>query len=973
MCANNYFIKLLMLSLKNNDYLLLYGFCSPTNQDTTSWKEYKGTIKTTSIWKVILSKSECEDFLVSLTHSEKIKLGEKSFSSPQLLERPMVLSNDGMNKKSGPISQFRRLTEFWNTNKNDLYDKMIQSLVECGINGKERYHFMLGLLEWLSKECGIDFKKNGYRFGNFEFYYLTPHDVDFEIQVQKEDGLLKTTVRKNCEYNNNLIVNCVSEHRERTICNQTKIFSMGESIVEFTAKEPMSQVVVQIWDEVSGKLIFSQNRTLMMGISIDMNVGSPSYEVKDPWSHELFKAASNRSEIIKEHIETVSHTSKFDTISIKSETHNDIDTALTDGYNMFSSYQQAKVRGAYIKNWQKDGEIQSFLKIRGYIELDSVKHVIIADPYFSITAAAKILARISRNDIQVEVITSLTNIDPDNGETTNANEGEKLKKFLQANAHIIHPKLMVCNLLRGGKQVFHDRYLIRYFNDGRIDGFLLSNSLNSMGQFYPFIIAPMEYEVCLEVNNYLDEMRDSNIQSKINKKERISCEVLFDSKNKLHEDYQEKSEKLPYKTWYAQWADLNNEIHIPQQDVLKAVTIVMKKWNVDKEMACKMLCIIPTILDGHSSYEVVVEVLSGNESVVELLFTEFSSLAKNAEAMRNHLEKGIYSEEYKLWMLLNNKAKPSRSGFSRILDNAGHIWYGSDNWLYTGYNILLRLNPERYMELLDNTKSPMMLDILVTYLSYNTRSIELECLIIEKGSLLIQLICAECMFYHLKFQKFTINQCKEILAQLLVEKRVIQMVCILSEVTFYTRTSKIEKIKLEEWALFSNWLIESISTDIIQCSSEIQENAIYWIHDCEDISNCKMLLNLANLITDVSVKNKLLDKAVDIAGKNILNCSYERNIEDIVLLYLQGMEARYGQDVETLVFKQVIDWSVFEIAIEPELSNYAYVKWNKAYISAKRQLYLLSVYIEKHQNSDKAKKYIDYWKNRIDKVIMDKD
>lgn len=944
MCVNNYFIKLLMLSLKNNDYLLLYGFCSPTNQDTISWKEYKGTIKTTSIWKVILSKSECEDFLESLTHSDKIQLGKKLFSSPQLLERPMVLSNDGKNKKSGPISQFRRLTEFWNTNKNDLYDKVIQNLEEYGIEGKERYYFMLGLLEWQSKECGIDFKKNGYRFGNFDFYYYTNHDDDFEIQVQKEDGLLKTTVRKSCEYNNNLIVNCVSEHRERTICNQTKIFSPGERIVEFTAKEPMSQVVVQIWDEVSGKLIFSRNRTHIMGISIDMKVGSPSYEVKDPWSHELFKAASNRSGIIKEHIETVSHTSKFDTISIKSEAHNDIDTALADGYNLFNSYQRAEMKGAYIKNWQKDGEIQSFLKIREYIELNSVKHVIIADPYFSITAAAKILARISRKDVQVEVITSLTNVNPDNGETTNVNEGEKLQHFLQENTHIMHPKLMVCNLLRGGKQVFHDRYLIRYFNDGKIDGFLLSNSLNSMGQFYPFIIAPMEYEVCLEVNNYLDKMRDANIQSKINKKERISCEVLFDSKNILHKDHEEQSEKMPYNIWFAQWTDLNNEIHIPQQDVLEAVTIVMKKWNVDKEMACKILCTIPTILDGQSSYEVVAEVISGNERVVELLFAEFSVLAKKAEVTRNHLDKGRYSEEYRLCMLLNNKVKPSRSGFSKILDNAGHIWYGSDTWLYAGYNILLRLNPERYMELLADTKSPMMLDILVSYLLHYTWSIELECLIIEKGSLFIQLICAECMFYHLKFQKYTIKQCQEILSQLSVEKRVIQMVRILSEVTFYLRLSKEEKIKLEEWALFSEWLMKSISIDIIQCSSEIQENAIYWIHDCEDKSNCKLLLNLANLISDVSVKNKLLDKAVDVARKNMLDCSYEKDIEDIVLLYLQGMEARYGQDVETEVFKQVIDWLVFETAIEPELRNYAYVKWRKAYISAKRQLYLLGVY-----------------------------
>lgn len=974
MCVNNYFVKLLMFSLNNKDYILLYGFSSPTNQETIKWKEYQGINKSTSIWKAIITKNECEKFFESLTHSEKINLGNKSFSSPQLFERPTVLSNDGMNIKSGPISKFRRVTEFWNVDKNNLYDKMVQCLAECGINGKEQYHFILELLEWLLSECGIDFKKNGYRFGNFESYHFSNHDDDFEIQVQKEEGLLKTSVRKKCIYNDKLIVNCVSEHRERIICNQTKIFQPEEEIIEFTAKEPMSQVVVQIWDEVSGELIFSQNETIMMGISIDMNIGDPLYKVKDPWSHALFKAASNRSDIIKEHIETVSHTSKFTTISIKSETHNDIDTALADGYKVFYSYQHSKVKGAFIKNWQKDGEIQSFLKIREYIELDSVKHVIIADPYFSIMAAAKILARISRKDVQLEVVTSLTNINPDTGEKTNKNEGEELQKFLQNNVHIIHPNLMVCNLHRGGKQVFHDRYLIRYFDDGKIDGFLLSNSLNSMGQFYPFIIAPMEYEVCLEVVNYLDEMRDANIQSKVNKNERISCEVLFDSKNYCHEKNEEQLDELPYKIWFAQWSDLNKEIHISQQDVLEAVTNVMQKWDVEKEIACKMLCIMPKIVDGDSSYEVVTEAISGNKSVADLLIEEFSVLAKDTEIKRNHLSKGKYSEEYTLWMLLNDKAKPSSSGFSRILDHAGHIWYGSDtNWLYTGYKILLRLNPERYMELLVDTKSPMMLDILVLYLLRYSWSIELVCLFIEKGSLFIQLICAECMFHHLKEQKVTINQCKEILDQLMVEKRVIQMVSILSDVTYFVRISKNRNIKLEEWTSFSDWLIESISIDIIQCSSDIQENAICWIHDCEKISMCKLLLNVANHISDVSVKNKLLDKAIDVAQKEILDCSFEKDIEDIVSLYLLGMEERFDQDVETEVYKQVIDWSVFETAIEPELWNYAYKKWRKAYISAKRQLYLLCVYFEKHQNSVKAKKYIDYWKSRIEKVIMDKD
>lgn len=53
-------------------------------------------------------------------------------------------------------------------------------------------------------------------------------------------------------------------------------------------------------------------------------------------------------------------------------------------------------------------------------------------------------------------------------EISNSNVGAKLQDFLKANEHILHPSLLVCNLKRGEIQVFHDRYLLRYFEDGRL-------------------------------------------------------------------------------------------------------------------------------------------------------------------------------------------------------------------------------------------------------------------------------------------------------------------------------------------------------------------------------------------------------------------------------------------------------------------------------------------------------------------------
>lgn len=965
MHVSNYFVKLLMISTKDNDFLLLYGFCSATAQEPYAWCLDRVSKTNQCIWKAILTEEEYADFLNKLTQAGSITLGEKCFTSPQLLERPIVLSNSGFNKEKGPIEKYRQLTEFWNTNKRDLFHGVIQSIEA---EGKELYQSVKKLLDWILKESGIDLCENGYRFGNFEDFHHRMHDEDFEIIVHKECGLLKTTVAKTREIRSKLIVNCISEHRERIVCNRSKIFPADEQVLEFEAEEPMSKVVVQIWKETTGELLFSYNGTLCMGISINMNLGSAPYQVKDPWSDTLFKSASNRSKIIKEHIETVQHIRKFDEIKMKSETSTGIDQALEEGYGLFGSYQRTKAKGAFIENIQKDGEIQSFLKIREYMEAPSVKRVIIADPFFSIEAAAKILARISRRDIQIDVVTSLCNTDPDTGaELLNTNAGTKLQDFLHANEHILHPNLLVCNLKRGGAQVFHDRYLLRYFEDGRIDGFLLSNSLNSMGRFYPFVIAPMEYEVCLEVGSYLESMRDAEVQSKVNKKERITCDILYNSAEKRRRHQQKVSETLFPVEWLSRWYDADNGLQIPEQDIDDAVAVVMSHWNDDRSLACRTLCSVSASVVSYSSQKVAESIQNRNE-LKDMFIDTFIPLAIERETARDHMKKGIESEECVLWMLLNGMAQPSRGGFSKILEHTGHIWYDTDGWLNSGYRLLFELSPERYVDILENTKSPMMFDVLMCMLMYHNWLNEVFRLVVEKGSLYTQLVCADCIFQKMKIARLSIEEVKDILIPLPLEKRVILMVRLLSEITFEVRirTKRMQEHEQKQWNVLSDWLMDSIATDIGNCTPETQNNVIYWLYDCEAVSMCNLHFKMANKISDYSNKSRFLDEAISTVQNELLKCSYERDEKDRISMYLKCLDARFGQDSEKEMHKQVIDWKVFETASEPELKNYAYTRWHKAYIRAKIQLQLLYAYLEKHPDSAKTKKCIAMWEKRME-------
>lgn len=962
MCEMNYFIKLLMLSINDNDFVLLYGFSCTTNQEIYDWKESVGSKNNRYIYRAILNEDRCKSFFKSLTESGKIFLNGNSFTSPQLLKRNIVLSNDDYNEKIGPIKKYRQLTEFWNTKKRDLYNKIIQELEAHGIEGKELYTSITDLFSWVSEECGINIMTEGYRLGNFEFYHPLKNELNFKIEPHKECNLLKTTVKKMCNFNNKLIVNCSSKYRNRTISNQTKMFLPEEQEIEFTAKEPMAQVAVQIWDNKSGELIFSDGYTLTMNISFDMNINAPSKMVIDPWSKKLIKSASNKKELIENKIQKVTHLNLINTFTVDGGFDNDIDVAIEDGFRIFSFYNKSYEKGAFIKNESKDGEIQSFIKILEYINHSSVKNVIIADPFFSITAAFKILARIPNRDIQIEVITSLCEINPDNGKVERLSQSQKFQEFLENNAHILHPKLLVWNLKRGVKQVFHDRYLIRYHENGKIDGFLLSNSLNSMGQFYPFVIAPMDYDVCLEVIEYFNEIRDSDVQKKKNKKERIISDILYDSKKFCNSQQKEISEELPYMDWFAKWKNAESSIRIPEEDIPEAITIVMKSWDNNANLACKMLCYIGAVVESDSEFDLVAKIIKNNEGLLNSFVEEFILLAEESELKRTHYENGVESEEYRIFLLLEGNAQPSRSGFSTILKKASHIWYGPI-WLSAGYDVLLDLTPERYIELLEKTKSPLMFGVLLYQLSFHSSLNEMFPLFIEKGNLYVQLVCMDYILERIESEVFSFEQCKEIIISVSGDKCLIPVIYLISKITSYDCMSL--HIDHDKWREFLYWLMDIAAKELMHVSEEIQNNVIYWLHDSDVISKCKLHFDLANIVSDSSLKNRLLENALKVVEEDLFKYSYCINIEQIGIIYIKLLRDLYGDSVERELFRRYIDWSAFETATEPGLKNYNYDKWYKAVTRTLNQLQILYICQEKYSDSYRAKKCIEFWVKRI--------
>lgn len=943
MVTRNRFIKLLTISVGEQD-LLLYGFSVSTEQAPHPWKKKRDKRKL-DVSSAILLPKEAEAFEQHLTGEDRILLKDLILPAPKLVSRKSVLSYGTDWKAPVPVARLSCVHELWNVQKEELVQQL---QVALGSQGKALYQDTQVLLAQLKEECGVEFSQHGARLGNYEHYDDITLNCHLEVRCDKESQGKRMLVKMPTDWTRPLVVNFAARRQERVLFNQVRFLGPEDTQAEFTAEETVGLCTVYAWDWETGELIFFQSFSLCNEIIFNLSMGGPSRVVRDPWTESLHSAAPNRSSVIRGQIETVRPRSSERAIHIDGKAP--IIAAAQAGERLLSPYRAKPCKGAFIPKNQKNGEIGSFLKIKEYLEQDSICRAIIADPYFSVRTAAKMLSRIENTNLELTVVTSLTNTDPDT-KKKKIDIVEDYRQFLRDNTLGLHEKLRLCNLCRGKDPVFHDRYLIRYHTDGSIDGFLLSNSLNSMGQFYPFVIAPLEPEVCLSVAEYLDQLQDGEFQKKQPKKERISCEVLYDCRNRQSVQAMPPAEPEGQE-WLAHWPDWR----IPAEELPEALEAVLCHWEESREEACRALSLLGGYNYSRTAADLIA-LLREKPGIAEGYIAWFSARVREVEGERKH--QGIESgpEELKLWSLLAGKAEPSRGGFSMLLEVPSHVYYRGCGWMTGGSYLLLAMDQARFTALMVETCSPLMLNCLTERLSIWPWSESLYRCLLGSINPCVRLLAVHWPGFLLDRGGLNPETVLPLLDSLEPGLRLLQSARLLSEAAFRIRNSRPE---------LQPELIKCIVAALPLCTPEERQTGLYWLHDCEECSMCALHLKVAAQLEEGPFRDALLEKALDVMQKYLTEPRYDHDISRHIALCLDAMEERFGSWAEQELHRCLVDWAVFETATEPALRDYDDKRWRSAHLRARWQIRLLQAFLERHPQAEDTRKCLGLWEKRVE-------
>lgn len=707
----NYYITLYVLKNKSKEtYHLLYGFIVDTNFSIQQDWEPTKILSRLKLYKLtcIMDFKNYNHFINNLS---QITIFDYSIDGEFIKRDNLISGITYLYEENKPTNKLSNLTELWNIDKNNLM-KNIKNLYST----KNTTESIKDLLNTLYEKTGINFKKAPHRFGNLEIYREKNYNDFIKYKLNEDNTDIIVYVEEPLEAN--IYIKVYSENNKRCLINQLKILKKGEKEVNFKLNENSFHLMIEVWDE-DGDIIFFQNSYLMRRFGYTGHLTGNQYKMRDEWSKNIGESTKHNLD----EIETVRPVKSIINSTIDPQYKNDlVYRTILRSQELFNSYEEKQTKGKFIiKQDDRKGEINSYRIIKELIDSSSNDSILIIDPYFSVKSIGKMLGRIEHNKMKVEIITSLTNIDSDTGEE-NKNNKEECKEFVLRNKNMLHKNLKIINILSGKKEAFHDRYLIRKLNTGEIDGYILSNSINSMAQKYPFLVSPLETDIVKEILTYIKKLT-GEISTQEAYYKNLTRETIYDSKSLKSNTSNSKSYLLPSIITGIEDIDkalnlciekkyiLDDRLTVNEEKYDDIINILLENWDYNPVKIIKSIgeLLYKSILNQTKIVSLIDKFIV-KEDFIEIL----KNVIKEMECKADIPSYRIDSIEKQIYLILNNEAK---GNYKFLYKHPENLFYGE--YLICLYTILYNYSFDEYIKLLKEIKSPMMFNKLIKYMNFS--------------------------------------------------------------------------------------------------------------------------------------------------------------------------------------------------------------------------------------------------------------
>lgn len=966
----NIYIRLFLLKRENQPFRLLYGYgLADEVNEVCGWKK-RELGKRLGIYEAtcVMPEDKCTEWKEELKNKE-ICLKEELLIEGNLTKRPQTIcypKNEVLDKNQSLIKSLATVEEYWNLNKAALFEELEAKYknAEPGIC-REKIHKVLSLI---SAETSLDFLGGAAeRLGNMEFYHPVPQSGQFEWEMEKikeeetfEQEARKVVLYKKVKQPEKLMVNCVLENAGRCILNQTVEWRTEENTLIFEAAEAVSTVQISIWGQ-AGDLIYYQKATLMRCIHISGNIiSNVHYLLNDSWTKHLRKTFGGYKEKL-DAVEKIQKKTEPIVSKIGGFSKDPWHTAGEDAGLLADKYAYHKGKGAFCKKVAEgECEIDSFCRIADYLNDASVAEAIIVDPYFSVYAMEKVLSRITNPGLKLKIVTSLSVINPDE-EGAAAKQPDylaKVKRFLSQNYQILHSKVQILNVTHENNTAIHDRYLLLLKKDGTMEGYLLSNSINSAGKNYSFVIAPMDKEVTYEVLEYVQKITDEEYQKKQSRQKRLTIETLWDTFEHKFEPEEEKIQEKPWETEMKAACQQENPLDLEyffkegwQETEEEAETNLLRLcWYIYHKGKIELQDCLKWLEQRGTDLQEVLEI--GMRAAAKL---------EQEETLWEE-QKKQHSEAYQYRMALDAaRQEQIKINEAYIFRQFPHIFYGRNGYLYTLYQLLFKINPERMIAFMEEIHAPMLFEILVNEMMGKEYRIEIY-RSLQKSDL--RWLSNFSYYYFWQVFRRRLEAGEEPLEKDVEQElektpleAVFQYACWLKNLTFLSEQQKGQKRRS---AAQEEMMEDSIchgfeklreNMEKAECIPESCENFFRLFAGANQKVNCNNVVRLWQMLENQDWKRRLEEWGIEQLknkwkGKDIF---YPRTDYDITNCAAYMALQYWGEDIGKMCEELELDERALRSAVCPGQYDINYDIWKSSVQKVLHQLLFL-------------KYYCNYWK-----------